>query len=361
MDAIASINLRKGPIMKNKLNFFIIICTSLLLFATSALACTRAVYQGPDNLVVTARTMDWKDEIPANLWLFPRGMHRHGAVGPNSVTWTSKYGSIVTSAFDISSTDGMNEKGLVANLLWLAESTYPKYGSDKKGLSVAAWVQYVLDNFATVEEAVEELSAESFVVVSSDIPGTGRFATLHLSISDAKGDNAIFEYIDGELVIHHSMSYTVMTNSPAFEQQLALNEYWKQIGGLTMLPGTNRAVDRFVRASFYMDAIPRTSDPRVAIASTFSVIRNASVPFGISSEKEPNISSTRWRSVSDQKNLVYYFETALTPNTFWVDLKKVDFNKNKPVRRLLLENHEVYAGNALNKFEVSDPFLFAGL
>jgi penicillin V acylase-like amidase (Ntn superfamily) len=139
-----------------------------------------------------------------------------------------------------------------------------------------------------------------------------------------------------------------------------LNEYWKQIGGLTMLPGTNRAADRFVRASFYIDAIPRTSDPRMAVASVFSVIRNASVPFGISSEEEPNISSTRWRSVSDQKHLVYYFETAFTPNTFWVNLKRVDFGENNPVRRLLLENNEIYAGDALNSFEIATPFEFAG-
>lgn len=347
--------------MKNKIGIFTITCAYFLLVATSVDACTRAVYQGPDNLIITARSMDWKDEIPANLWLFPRGMQRHGAVGPNSVTWTSKYGSIVTSAFDISSTDGMNEKGLVANLLWLAESSYPAYGPRQKGLSVAAWVQYVLDNFASVEEVVKALRKESFVVVSSDIPGTNRFATLHLSISDARGDNAIFEYIDGKLVVHHSMSYTVMTNSPVFEKQIALNEYWEQIGGLTMLPGTNRAADRFVRASFYMNAIPKTSDTKIAVASVFSVIRNASVPFGISSAEEPNISSTRWRSVSDQKNLVYYFETALTPNTFWVDLKRIDFGKNNPVRRLLVDNHTMYAGDALDSFMEADPFTFAGL
>ncbi len=347
--------------MKSRIGLLAIVSVCFLFVATSAYACTRAVYQGPDGMVITARSMDWKDEIPANLWLFPRGMQRHGAVGPNSVTWVSRYGSIVTSAFDISSADGMNEKGLVANLLWLAESDYPDYGPDDRGLSVAAWVQYVLDNFATVEEAVDVLRADPFVVVSADIPGTDRFATLHLSVSDARGDNAIFEYINGKLVIHHDMSYTVMTNSPVFEKQLALNEYWKQIGGLTMLPGTNRAADRFVRASFYIDAIPRTSDPRMAVASVFSVIRNASVPFGISSEEEPNISSTRWRSVSDQKHLVYYFETAFTPNTFWVNLKRVDFGENNPVRRLLLENNEIYAGDALNSFEIATPFEFAGL
>src|SRR5690606_29501605 len=97
--------------------------------------------------------------------------------------------------------------------------------------------------------AVKALRKEPFVVVSSNIPGTDRFATLHLSISDAQGDNAIFEYVEGKLVIHHSKQYQVMTNSPIFEKQLALNEYWKEIGGTTMLPGTNRAADRFARAS----------------------------------------------------------------------------------------------------------------
>lgn len=323
--------------------------------------CTRVVYKGPESTIVTARSMDWKTEIPANLWLFPRGMQRHGMVGPRSVTWTSRYGSVIASAFDIASADGMNEAGLVANLLWLVESKYPDYDGSQPGLSIAAWAQYVLDNFATVAEAVDALRTEPFVVVSANIPGTEIFGTIHLSISDAQGDNAIFEYVDGKLVVHHSTAYTVMTNSPIFEKQLALNEYWEQIGGTIMLPGTNRASDRFVRASFYIKAIPQTSDRRVAVASVFSVIRNASVPFGISSETEPNISSTRWRSVSDQKHLVYFFETVLTPNTFWVNLADADLSEGAPVKRLSLENQEVYVGNALGAFEPAEPFEFAGL
>jgi choloylglycine hydrolase len=121
------------------------------------------------------------------------------------------------------------------------------------------------------------------VIVSDYIPGTERFTTIHLSISDASGDNAVFEYINGKLVIHHDPSYTVMTNSPIFEEQLALNNYWKGIPGTVMLPGTNRAADRFVRASYYINAIPQTADTRTAVASVFSVIRNCSVPYGISS------------------------------------------------------------------------------
>ncbi len=345
------------------------IAQSLMMFVSGALitdsnACTRVVFKGPESVVITARSMDWKDEIDANLWAFPRGMERKGNVGKNSVSWVSKYGSVIASAWDIATADGINEKGLVANVLWLVESKYAEFNPQgtRKGITISAWAQYVLDNFATVSEAVNVLKKEEFVIVSDYIPGTKKFTTLHLSISDATGDNAIFEYIDGKLVIHHHPSYTVMTNSPVFEEQLAINSYWSQIPGTIMLPGTNRAADRYVRASYYIKAIPQTSDIQTAVVSVFSVIRNCSVPFGISSETEPNISSTRWRSVADQKSLVYYFETVKTPNTFWVDLKKIDFSKEKgKVKRLSLSKNEIYSGEVSGQFSISKPFEFVGI
>ncbi|AZA48929.1 linear amide C-N hydrolase [Chryseobacterium carnipullorum] len=326
-------------------------------------ACTRVVYKGTDNTVITARSMDWRDEIPANLWVFPRGIQRTGEVGPSSIQWTSKYGSIISSSWDITSADGMNEKGLVANMLWLGESQYPEFNPKgrQKGLAISLWAQYFLDNFGTVKEAVDHLKKDPFIIVSDYIPGTEKFATVHLSLSDASGDNAVFEYINGKLVVHHDPKYTVMTNSPVFDEQLALNNYWQGIPGTIMLPGTNRAADRFVRASYYINAIPKTNDTRTAVASVFSVIRNCSVPYGITSDTEPNISSTRWRSVSDQKNLVYYFETVFTPNTFWVDLKDFDLNPKAKVMKLDLSNFQTYNGKSNKDFKESAPFKFLGI
>ena len=324
-------------------------------------ACTRVVYQGKDNTVLTARSMDWKEDTRTNLWIFPRGMKRNGEIGKNPLEWTSKYGSVVASAYDICSTDGMNEKGLVADLLWLAESESPQWDGKKPGLSIAAWVQYILDNFATVDEAVSYVEKGTFEVVSDMMPDGTRMATLHLSISDADGDNAIFEYIGGELKIHHDKSYQVMTNSPVFDQQLALNDYWKNIGGTTFLPGTNRAADRFVRASFYINAIPKVADTRTAVASVFSVIRNTSVPLGITTPNEPNISSTRWRTVSDQKNKVYFFESTIQPNVFWVNLQDVDFSEKAPVKMLDLVSGKTYAGNTAEQFVEAKPFKFLGV
>ena len=152
--------------------------------------------------------------------------------------------------------------------------------------------------------------------------------------------------------------------TPLFDEQLALNEYWKQIGGTVMLPGTNRAADRFARASFYVNAIPKDEDPVIALASVFSVIRNVSVPFGITTPNEPNISSTRWRTVADQKRKLYFFESALTPSTFWVDLKQVDFSSQTgKVKKLDLgkDQRNVFSGNTVKDFKEAEPFKFQGL
>lgn len=334
------------------------------VLVSDANACTRLVYLGVNNHIITARSMDWTVDVGTNLWIFPRGMSRVGAKGDNPITWTSKYGSVIASAYDAATTDGMNEAGLVANALWLVESTYPNKNEKKPEISIAAWAQYVLDNYSSVQEAIDSLKKEPFSVITDKVPGDERLATLHLSLSDSSGDSAIIEYINGKQIIHHNKSYQVMTNSPSFDKQLVISEYWKSIGGATMLPGSNSAIDRFARATFYVNAIPKSEDTVEAIASTFSVIRNVSVPYGISTPNQPNISSTRWRTVADQKNKTYFFESAFTPNVFWTDLKEINFSKETgKVMKLDLGKNQsnVFSGNANSKFKESAPFKFLGM
>ncbi len=347
-----------------------LLATALLAGSTFSTvnACTRVVYLGEDNTVITGRSMDWAEDMHTNLWIFPKGITRDGAAGPTSPTWTSKYGSVIAAGYDVGSADGMNEKGLVANLLYLAESEYGPPGQSP-ALSIALWAQYALDNFASVNEAVEQLAKEPFRVVATTLPN-GRLASLHLSVSDASGDSAIFEYLDGKLVIHHGKQYQVMTNSPKFDSQLALNTYWEGIGGLTFLPGTNRAADRFARASFLIQAVPKSTDKHYisavpsqsfnnqAIASTLGVVRSVSVPLGITTPNQPNISSTLWRTVADHKNKVYYFDSATSPNTFWVDLNDVDFSAGAAVKKLTLTGGKIYSGNTAKLFEATPSFEF---
>ena len=339
-----------------------------LLSSPPAEACTRVLYTAPDGTVITGRGMDWAEDMQTNLWVLPRGMKRDGATGANAPRWVSRFGSVVATGYDLGTSDGMNEKGLVANQLYLAESDYGK-PDGRPALSISVWAQYVLDNFATVAEAVDALAKETFQVVTDNLPN-GQKAQLHLSLSDATGDSAILEYIGGKLVIHHGKQFVVMTNSPVYDQQLALNAYWQGIGGLVFLPGTNRAADRFARASFLLGAIPRSVDKSYiaavpnqkfefqALASVLGVVRSVGVPLGITTPGQPNISSTIWRTVADQTRLVYVFDSATSPSAFWVPMADLDLKEGAPVKKLTVAGGAVYAGNVASRFVPARMFTF---
>ena len=99
---------------------------ALLLHAPPAAACTRVLYVADDGTVLTGRSMDWEEDMMSNIWAFPASIARDGAAGPNSLHWVSKYGSVGVSGYEAGIPDGMNERGLVANILYLAEAQYPK-------------------------------------------------------------------------------------------------------------------------------------------------------------------------------------------------------------------------------------------
>jgi choloylglycine hydrolase len=325
-------------------------------------ACSRVVHTSVDgHYIVTGRNMDWYEDIESNLWMFPRGMKRDGAVGKNSVMWISKYGSVITAGFDAVTTDGLNEEGLMANMLYLGESDFGARDEAKLGISWSIYTQYLLDNFATVAEAVEALKDDHLQIVASPLPGSSaKPPTLHWSLSDRTGDSAIFEHLNGKLVIHHGKHYKVMTNSPTYDQQIALNAYWESVGGEAMLPGTRRAADRYVRASYYANHLPDPNNDRQAMANVMSVMRNVSVPFGATDPEKPNIAPTIWRTAADHTSRIYYFESTLSPNIVWVQLNELDFGEGQPIKKLNVAGNYNLAGNVSAQFEATEPFAFLG-
>ena len=207
--------------------FILLICCFLFSSTENIEACSRFTYTGPERIVITGRSMDWVEDLRTDLWVFPAGIKRVAIEkDPNSVAWTSKYGSLVATAYDLGAADGINSEGLNANLLYLASSNYGKAKSERKNMSLFHWAQYILDNYATVDEAVKDYEQDKFNMMGSSLPN-GFSLTVHLSITDKNGDNAIFEYINGKLVVHHGKDYKVMTNEPPYDKQLALNDYCK--------------------------------------------------------------------------------------------------------------------------------------
>ena len=70
----------------------IVIAVNFIWSGQPVKACTRAVYIGPDQMVITGRTMDWKEDLKSNIYVFPRGIERAGADKGNTIHWKSKYG-----------------------------------------------------------------------------------------------------------------------------------------------------------------------------------------------------------------------------------------------------------------------------
>jgi penicillin V acylase-like amidase (Ntn superfamily) len=322
-------------------------------------ACSRVLWVRSGQPVLVGRTMDWFEPMQTSLWALPRGIERDGLAGKNSLHWTSRYGSVVSVVYNFASADGMNEKGLDANILWLAEADYGSRDHKLPGLSMSLWAQYYLDNFATVAEAIAATEEGRFQLVPITLGIKKKMSsTMHLSLADSTGDSAIIEYVGGKAKIYHGRNYTVMTNSPTFDQQLELARQYKGLGGDEPLPGTSSAHDRFVRASYYVKYLPGPKNYREAVAGVLSVMLNVSAPFGVNEPGKPNISSTIFRTIADLTNGIYYYESTLSPNIVWLDLHKFNLAAGAPIEELDLIGNPTLVGDVTARFGPATPFKF---
>lgn len=315
--------------------------------------CTRVLWPDANGSVIVGRNMDFHMDLLTNLWKMPRGIERKDGVNGN-LTWKAKYGSVIATAFDLIATDGMNEKGFAGHILWLTESEYGKPADTDVQLSQSIWLQYYLDNFATVAEAVEWTNSTG-VLVSQLFDPTGHLVpALHLALNDADGDSAIIEYIGGKPQVYHGRDYKVMTNSPTFDKQLELAKEVTGLGGDKPLPGSTLASDRFARASYYVEHQVQPKSQLQAMAAMFSIIRNAAQPFRTPEPGKPDASQTIWQVVADMTNKRYAFESTTRPNIVWVDFDKLSFAEGSDVLKLdlvgKLSLEGGLAGDVSNKF-----------
>ncbi|MFX4293176.1 linear amide C-N hydrolase [Streptomyces bohaiensis] len=295
--------------------------------------CTRALWAHAGDAVLVGRNMDWMEEMGTNLWAFPRGMTRDDGID-GEITWTSRFGSLVTAAHDLMTVDGVNEVGLAAHQLFLPESDYGARDRSRPALSAAVWMQYVLDTFASVAEAVEWITKARLQIVPQHDPSTGKATTLHMALDDRSGDSAIIEYLDGTPRVHHGPEHTVVTNSPPYDQQLEHLRTIEGLGGSTPLPGGTDPSDRFARAAYYLTRLPHPADTTEAVASLLSVMRNAAQPFRVADPAKPYASQTIWRTVADLTNGIYVYESASRPNIVWARLAELDLSPGAPARKL---------------------------
>lgn len=319
-------------------------------------ACSRVVYEGDSSLLIVGRSLDWKTPIPTNLYVYPRGMAKSGNSIAGSVKWTSKYGAVYAVGYDGGVTEGMNEKGLVVSGLFCKGTVYVnEKTSGKRPMSLAMFVAWMLDCFGTTDELVAELRKQDFTISGSTFDG-GTVSALHWGITDEKGHCAILEFDHGNVRIFEGDSLRVLTNDPQYPDMCAINKYWQGVGGRNMLPGTVKSPDRFVRADYFNNHVGKTADASLGVAITRSVLVNVSVPYLYTIETEPNVSSTQWRSFSNIRDKLYYFDLVTNLGMYYIDLKKCDLRPGAKVMKLVTSDFKNYAGDITPYLIPTNPF-----
>lgn len=316
-------------------------------------ACTRVLWNDNDLAVVVGRTMDWPESTQPVLTVFPRGMERNGGltgdvvtVAENPAKWTSKYASMVTTIYGVGSADGFNERGLSGHMLYLNAADFGERDPAKPGIQAGLWLQFVLDNAASVSEALGLLEEVQVVMTEAG----GHKAFVHMAIEDATGDSAIIEYIDGKPEVHHGREYRIMTNDPTYEEQLALlaKQDFSKPSSEMPLPGNVNPRDRFQRAAYYRSMLPEPANEREAIASILAIARNVSVPFG-APYKGFGIYNTEYRTAINLTDKRYFFELTTSPNVIWADIEAFDLEPGSPVMVLDPDSIEL-SGNVTGSF-----------
>jgi penicillin V acylase-like amidase (Ntn superfamily) len=199
-----------------------------------------------------------------------RGLVKTSMAG--SLSWMSRYASVTFNQWGREfPMDGMNEAGLVVALMWLDGSVYPQ--DERPPLRVLEWIQYNLDNYATVSELLAHAGETR---IAGGTP-------LHYLVADSSGDAATIEYLQGELVVHRgaSLPSAVLTND-TYASSFSYLRQFSGFGGTRPTPTSASSLDRFARASMMI----RTSDPSVDRA--FEILASVT-----------QRGSTRWSVVYD--------------------------------------------------------------
>ena len=206
------------------------------------------------------------------------------------ITWTSKYGSITFNQIGREFPyGGMNEAGLVIEQMWLGRTKYPE-SDDRYGLSELQWIQYQLDNSATVNDVI---TSDTLVRVSFTSQ-----APLHFLVCDKQGDIATIEYINSKFVCHKgkNLPVAVLTNS-TYDESIDYVNRFVGFGGSDAIQKTTSSLDRFAQAASMIKNFDQQGSENI-IDYSFDVLKTVS-------QKE----ATHWSIVYDIVNMKIYYKT----------------------------------------------------
>ena len=277
--------------------------------------------------MVFGRNYDWITDagmVCTNL----RGLSKTSMRTENgeTISWVSQYGSITFNQYGKEfPTGGMNEKGLVVELMWLDETKYPA-NDNRPAIGVLQWVQFQLDNCATIDE-----------VIATDkklrISATGT-TPLHYLVADAHGSVATIEFLNGNMIIHKGsdLPFTVLTNNTYDESVKAYKN--SSASG-------NNSLERFTQACNMIRQLNSDNNTKPVIDYAFDIL-----------VKVAQGNYTKWSIVYDITNRTIQFKTNRFKQVKALSFSSFDFSCNATAK--VWDMNQAASGSISNLFENFD-------
>jgi choloylglycine hydrolase len=338
-----------------------------LSFAPVAQACTGIRLVAKDGGVIAARTLEFGVDLHSDVLVVPAGTALTGTLpdGGKGISYTTKYGFLGANAEGLTAiVDGINDQGLYVGLFYFPDyASYPDATKDNASRAMAPheYANWLLGNFANVDEVKANFNKAILVPVVID--AIKQVPPVHFVVQDRSGKAVVIEPLDKSLKIFDN-PLGVVTNSPTFEWHMtnlrnyvnlsATNVPPLGLGGVTLaqfgqgsglrgLPGDFTPPSRFVRAvAFSQSAMPSDTAAQ-AVLSAFHILNNFDIPYGAVRDVQGgqvHAEYTTWTSVSDLKNLVWYFRTYGDQSIHSVDLKKALTSAQGKIRLIKMETRQ---------------------
>lgn len=292
----------------------------LSLGARPASSCSTFMLAREDCLVV-AHNLDQEFTTPGMIHVHRRAERKRSVglfdlqaseVRTPVVEWTSQYGSVTFGMLGRNLPDGgMNEAGLTVSEMALGESAFP-FDPSRPALLGHLWIQYQLDNHASVAEVLDHLQDFNIEPGSTFTPPAS--ANYHFFVTDRDRHVAIIEFLeDGPRVYRDgSAPVPVLCNAP-------------YAGELQELARRRGAADRLRRI------LGRREDSRFATGARAVADYDPDedgdpVGYAFATLHAMQFERTkRWSVVYDVRNGRVCFETARGGKRGCFDLRDLDF------------------------------------
>ena len=193
--------------------------------STTSFACSSLVLTNGEDFVL-GYNHDWND-VEYCIMTNTRDITKQGlqvlVENDTPAKWTSKYGSITFNFGKEYSMAGMNEKGLIISALMLENGGKTPDKDKRSGIDITGpWVQYQLDNSASIEDVIN--SNKLIRPVQIEVA-----PLMHFLVADIDGNVAVIEFLKGEMVVHtgDELPIPLLTNSKYDSDIKKLVEFMK--------------------------------------------------------------------------------------------------------------------------------------